>query len=93
MLDVIVRIDAARRAIAVDDNGPGIPASDRQRLMRPFERGSSEADGSGLGLAFAAKVAEVHGGTLTITDSSHSGARVELCFTSQNTGAAPDHRG
>ena len=81
-VEVLVTIDAANRCITVDDNGPGIAAADRDRVVQPFERGTTNASGSGLGLAFAAKVAEVHGGALRISDGPRGGARVELCFTS-----------
>ncbi|MDH4364472.1 MAG: HAMP domain-containing histidine kinase [Acidimicrobiia bacterium] len=63
--------------VTVDDNGPGIPAADRARVVERFERGS-RAPGSGLGLAIARQVAVAHGGTLTIGDSPVGGARVTL---------------
>lgn len=59
--------------IAVKDNGPGIPASELESVLRPFYRveGSRnrETGGSGLGLAIAKAISEGHGGTLTLKTS------------------------
>jgi PAS domain S-box-containing protein len=64
--------------VSVEDNGPGIPAEDRERVFLRFQRGRVHADeqpsGSGLGLAIAKRIVERHGGTLTIEDSSLGGA-------------------
>lgn len=46
----------------VRDNGPGIPANDRHRIFREFERGSSDVDGHGLGLAIVKRVVDRLGG-------------------------------
>ncbi len=63
--------------VTVDDNGPGIPAADRARVVERFQRGS-RAPGSGLGLAIARQVAVAHGGSLAIGDSPLGGARLTL---------------
>jgi len=65
--------------IEVVDHGPGIPPQQRERLMRPFERGSTLIAGSGLGLAIARGLVEAHGGQLWVEDGAPSGAR--LVFT------------
>ena len=51
---------------AVEDDGPGIPLAQQERVFKRFERGvaSHEVTGSGLGLAIAREVALKHGGTL-----------------------------
>ncbi|CAB3803802.1 Adaptive-response sensory-kinase SasA [Paraburkholderia caffeinitolerans] len=46
--------------IAVSDNGPGVPADQRERIFEPFVTG--RPDGSGLGLAVVREVASAHGG-------------------------------
>jgi len=70
--------------LAVDDDGPGIPAADRERVLERFVRlddaRARDAGGSGLGLAIVAELVAAHGGTLAIADSSLGGARVELNF-------------
>ncbi len=66
-------------AVAVTDQGPGVPAAERERIFEPFARlgrrraGSDE--GSGLGLAIARTIVQRHGGTLHVEDASGGGAR------------------
>ena len=62
-----------RVSLSVTDAGPGIPAASRQRVLDPFTRldvartpGVAARGGFGLGLTFARRVAEVHGGGITI---------------------------
>jgi signal transduction histidine kinase len=64
------------------DNGPGIPQAERERVFEAFHRlpaGEGRAvGGSGLGLALARRIAELHGGTLVISQSSEGGTTFEL---------------
>jgi signal transduction histidine kinase len=62
--------------VTVDDNGPGVPEADRERVLARFVRGVG--GGSGLGLAIAQQVALAHGGSVTIASSPLGGARVVL---------------
>ncbi|MDJ0769937.1 MAG: HAMP domain-containing sensor histidine kinase [Ilumatobacter sp.] len=78
--ELVVRVDAG--AVAVEDNGPGIPAPNRDRVLRRFERAGATGPGSGLGLAIAHQVAIAHGGSVTIDDSPLGGARVVVDFGS-----------
>ena len=70
--------------ILVEDNGPGIPESQREEAMRPFTRLDQSRDpnrggGVGLGLSIAADVALSHGGALRLSDSDRlGGLRAEL---------------
>jgi signal transduction histidine kinase len=67
--------------LTVDDDGPGIPAAEREVVLERFVRGrAARGPGSGLGLAIAAAQAQRHGGTLRLEDSPLGGARavVEL---------------
>ncbi len=73
---VTVTVDGRR--VTVEDNGPGIPLADRDRMLRRFERGPG--GGSGLGLAIAHQVAVAHGGSATITSNDPTGTRVVLTF-------------
>jgi signal transduction histidine kinase len=62
--------------VTVDDDGPGIPAAERQAVLQRFVRGQgARGAGSGLGLAIAAAQAQRHGGTLRIEDSPLGGTR------------------
>jgi signal transduction histidine kinase len=58
--------------LAVSDHGPGIPASDRGRVVERFVRleQSRSEPGSGLGLSLAAAVAHLHGGALKFEDNA-----------------------
>jgi signal transduction histidine kinase len=79
---VDVRIDARPGwvvTVTVDDDGPGIPVADRERVLERFERGAqAAAGGSGLGLALVAQQAALHGGSVEIGDAPGGGARVTL---------------
>lgn len=60
--------------IRIADTGVGIPADQMSKLFTPFY--STRASGTGLGLAFARKIAEMHGGTLTIESTEGKGTSV-----------------
>lgn len=65
----------------VRDEGPGIPAADRERLFERFARGSRgkrSTDGAGLGLAIVAAIADGHGGNVTVEDAPGGGARFSI---------------
>ena len=65
--------------IAVDDNGTGVPESERTAVFERFARGSTASrSGSGLGLALVAQQADIHGGTAALEDSPLGGARLVL---------------
>jgi signal transduction histidine kinase len=62
-----VRIRSSDAALAVEDEGPGIPAEYRDQVFARFYRvDGARASGSGLGLAIARELAEAMGGTLTL---------------------------
>lgn len=63
--------------ISVSDDGPGIPASERQQVFAPFYRlgnGSSGSSGTGLGLHLAREIVERHGGSIHATAALSGGA-------------------
>ena len=64
--------------IMVLDNGRGLPAGLRERLVEPYI--TTRAKGTGLGLAIVKKIMEDHGGELTIEDGAESGALIRLIF-------------
>jgi signal transduction histidine kinase len=70
---------ASGPTISVTDNGPGIPADQRERIFEPFFRlPRSPGDGTGLGLAIVRRTIESHGGTITCGPSPNGGARFTL---------------
>jgi len=77
--------------LAVDDDGPGIPAADRERVLERFVRldGSRarSGGGSGLGLAIVTELVTAHGGTVTVRAGPDGGARVEIRLPADGTAA------
>jgi signal transduction histidine kinase len=71
------RPDGSWGLVTVSDQGPGIPSELQARLFERFATGR-ESPGLGLGLYLARRVAEAHGGTLTLDSSVGSGARFTL---------------
>lgn len=78
---VSCRREGDRVVVEVEDDGPGVPASLRDEIFKPFR--SSKEYGTGIGLAFCRKVVESHGGTIGLADRPGSGAcfRIELATT------------
>jgi len=74
-------------AIEVEDDGPGIPAEEREHVFEPFRRlDAGEAEtrpGSGLGLALVAQQARLHGADVTVADSPLGGALLRVAFPAQ----------
>ena len=67
--------------ISVFDNGPGIPETHVEKLLRPFERLDtvrSNAGGSGLGLAIADRIAKLHQGKLELINRPEGGLEARL---------------
>jgi two-component system nitrogen regulation sensor histidine kinase NtrY len=65
--------DAANGVVrlTISDNGPGIPAADRDKLFMPYY--STKRRGSGLGLAIVRRIIAEHGGNIEATDNAPTG--------------------
>jgi len=79
--------------LRVEDNGPGIPPQERERVLDRFYRSPDrpqEASGSGLGLSIVNAIAERHGARLVL-DASQAlgGLRVDVVFASADAAATP----
>jgi len=68
----------ARLGLVVEDDGPGISAADRARVLRRGERADEKVPGHGLGLAMVHDTVDLYGGTLSIDASPLGGARFTL---------------
>ncbi len=81
---VTVAVSAAgkRNVLSVEDNGPGIPVAERERVFERFHRLlGSGADGCGLGLAIVREIALGHGAAVAIeTGTTGRGTRVTVEF-------------
>jgi signal transduction histidine kinase len=74
-LRVVVDHGGESLLLVVEDEGPGIPHDQRERVWLPYERG--ENGGSGLGLAVVRYLARLHGGDAVVGDRER-GARIEV---------------
>ena len=74
--------DGMNVRIAVEDDGPGVPESERERIFAPFYRAPGPRPpgdtGLGLGLALVRQVARYHGGDVTYVARQPSGSRFEV---------------
>jgi len=66
--------------LEVEDEGPGIPPAEAERVFERFYRSdrarSSDDGGSGLGLAIAHWIVELHGGSISVDPTSRGGCRI-----------------
>jgi signal transduction histidine kinase len=80
-ITVTVAGDASGAVLMVQDNGPGIPDTEREAVLRRFyrlERSRSSA-GTGLGLSIVAAIAKMHGARLSLEDAA-PGLRATIRF-------------
>jgi signal transduction histidine kinase len=73
--------EGATALLHVDDQGPGVPLDQRERIFEPFYRlpGASEREGGvGLGLALVRSIAQRHGGSVRCGTHAGTGARFSL---------------
>lgn len=75
---VIVRIDGF--ALEVEDNGPGIPGEEHERIFEPFHRLRPRSSGTGLGLNLVKQVVDHHRGRVAVTTAPGGGAIVRVAF-------------
>lgn len=74
----LVTIRVTGIAFEVEDDGPGIPPEERERVFEPFHRLHRRSSGSGLGLNLVQEVIQRHGGRVSITDGSAGGTCVQV---------------
>jgi heavy metal sensor kinase len=91
----LAEADDGTVTLTVEDDGPGIPAADRERVFERFirldEARSRDVGGSGLGLAIVAAVAAAHDAAVAVTDRPEGGARFRVVFAGRQ-GAADGSR-
>lgn len=70
-ITVRTRTDGPHSVLEVEDNGPGIPVTEREQVQQRFQRGTNApGTGSGLGLAIVRDIVHSHGGTLELLDGT-----------------------
>ncbi len=84
-IDLTIHLAEDRIFFSVEDSGPGVPDSERERIFEPFM--TTRVDGSGLGLALVREIAEAQQGTVRY-EPGRQGAR----FTVDLPGNDPDRR-
>lgn len=86
-IQVELAVTATDYQLVVEDDGPGIPAADRDRVFDSFVRLANEevaqASGFGLGLAIVRRIVHWHGGRVTLEDSPLGGARFVVRWARQ----------
>ncbi len=82
--------EAGTAVLTVEDDGPGVPAEERERVFERFvrldEARASQDGGSGLGLAIVREIARQHGGDAALDGSDLGGARVTVRLPSDTGG-------
>lgn len=84
---VKVRVGVSSDGFYVADDGPGIPAEDRDVV---FDEGyTTDTESTGFGLAIVRRIVEAHGWTVAVTESDTGGARFEIRTETEIHGADP----
>ena len=74
--EITITVDRLPDGLVITDDGVGIPAEDQERVFEPGF--TSEDHGTGLGLAIVARIADLHGWSVEVTDPEAGGARFEI---------------
>jgi signal transduction histidine kinase len=81
-VELAVAPDGSQLLLTVTDDGPGIPAADRERVFDRFTRlddaRARDAGGAGLGLAIVRELVRRHGGTVRLVEADGGGLRAEI---------------
>ena len=77
--NVILRVTAPA-VLEVEDDGPGIPLDERDRVFERFYRRSQQGMGSGLGLAIVGEICRAHLAQISLHDGELAGLKVRVSF-------------
>ena len=81
-VDIAVTTQNGTAQLSVVDHGPGLPASDRERIFEPFYRAdasrSRDSGGAGLGLSIVSAVVSAHGGRIRVRETQGGGATFDV---------------
>ena len=87
-IHVSAREEGDNVRITVSDNGPGLEATDLERIFMPFKRLNLNEDGAGLGLSTCRKIMALHGGTIWCDSTPGEGANFHFVLPAP---ARPSH--
>ncbi|MCU1755791.1 MULTISPECIES: sensor histidine kinase [Pseudomonas] len=79
--NVILRVSLPA-VLEVEDDGPGIPYEDRERVFERFYRRNQQVAGSGLGLAIVGEICRAHLAHISLHDGAQRGLKVRVNFVS-----------
>lgn len=78
----LVRMPGPEVTVLIEDDGPGIPPDDLERVFEPFRRletsRSRETGGTGLGLPIARDIVRAHGGDIALSNRAGGGLRARI---------------
>ncbi|WP_407315477.1 sensor histidine kinase [Pseudomonas sp. nanlin1] len=77
--NVILRVTAPA-VLEVEDDGPGIPMAERERVFERFYRSNTQASGTGLGLAIVGEICRAHLAEISLHDGQSGGLKVRVSF-------------
>jgi two-component system phosphate regulon sensor histidine kinase PhoR len=86
-VEVSAASDGDEVRLSVEDDGPGIGRTERRRIFGRFERGRTEAPGTGLGLYLVEEVARAHGGRVDLVTAEGRGSTFTLVLPSRPPGS------
>ena len=69
--------------LEVEDDGPGIPEEDRERVFERFYRRQAQGLGAGLGLAIVGEICQAHRAAISLHQASPQGLLVRVAFHSE----------
>ncbi|CAG1017245.1 two-component system, OmpR family, sensor histidine kinase TctE [Burkholderiaceae bacterium] len=78
VVTVGVQAHGPQVVVTVEDNGPGLPEADRERVFQRFVRATYDGTGCGLGLSIAKEIATRHGGTVVLEAAHPTGLRAVI---------------
>jgi signal transduction histidine kinase len=81
--------------LAVEDDGPGVPAELRDAIFEPFRQGptaSPHSPGTGIGLSLVAMFTDLHGGRAWVEERPGGGASFRVSFPGTATSTEPTER-
>lgn len=88
VLRVQAKVSGEIAAVTIEDDGPGIPSEQINRLMLRGERADTSTTGSGLGLAIVKDLVEVCGARLELSGSDLGGLKATVLFSQPKTQSA-----